>query len=123
MSCFKKNIVYKIPPGGGGKTLSSSRPSMYSCTILAQCRTQGRWRLGSTWPPIPKRPRVSYFFAHYMILRVYKVMILGGLVEVWGDKECFGVVLGVLMDHTTVMLKVKCESNSQLLHLSRASHA
>ena len=38
--------------------------------------------------------------AHYMILRVYTVMVCGGLVEVWGD-------WGVSMDRTTVMLTVK----------------
>ena len=27
--------------------------------------------------------------AHYMILRVYTVMVCGGLVEVWGGLGCF----------------------------------
>ena len=36
-------------------------------------------------------------FAHYMILRVYTVMVWGDLVVVWG----------VSMDRTTVMLTVK----------------
>ena len=60
------------------------------------------WGCGGGGAPRPAGKTISLkiFFAHYMILRVYTVMVSGGLVEVW-------VVWGVSMDRTTVMLIVK----------------
>ena len=42
-----------------------------------------------------------------MILRVYTVMVLGGLVDVWDSLGCLGMVWGVSTGCTTVMLTVK----------------
>ena len=70
---------------------------MYSCTMTVPD------------PPPPPEEAVSVKkkCADYMILREYTVMVLGGSVEVWGCLGCFGVVWGVSMDGTTVMLTVR----------------
>ena len=46
---------------------------------------------GTCPPPPPPEEAVSVLhkFVHYMILRVYTAMVLGGLVEVWAVLGCF----------------------------------
>ena len=46
---------------------------------------------GHVPPPPPPEEAVSVLhkFVHYMILRVYTAMVLGGLVEVWAVLGCF----------------------------------
>ena len=61
-----------------------------------QCRTQGGGGGGGLWGTTPPEGAVSVliFFAYFMILRVYTVMVWGGFVEVWGVLWWFGVFWG-----------------------------
>ena len=65
---------------------------MYSCTMpVPEPGGGGGW---GHVPPPEEAVSVLKKIAHYMILRIYTVMVLGGLVEVWRG-------LGVSMDRTT----------------------